>query len=170
MKKERKHYTAEEKVAILRRHLLDKVPVSDLCEELVGRRCSTAGKRSSSRTEGLLFRLRSVPIARWRRNRNGLSSWRRRSRPRLRARVSTLILGRPNRSGAKSSVFFKSEPLEFLPQWPALVCGPRPSQHRTSFIIFYSSTRMRGTTLEMSRTPPEMPPLGPRELLNRSRG
>lgn len=31
--KERKHYTAEEKVAILRRHLLDKVPVSDLCEE-----------------------------------------------------------------------------------------------------------------------------------------
>jgi transposase-like protein len=34
MKKERKHYTAEEKMAILRRHLLDKVPVSDLCEEL----------------------------------------------------------------------------------------------------------------------------------------
>jgi transposase len=34
MRKERKHYTAEQKVAILRRHLLDKVPVSDLCEEL----------------------------------------------------------------------------------------------------------------------------------------
>jgi transposase len=34
MRKERKHYTAEEKVAILRRHFLDKVPVSDLCEEL----------------------------------------------------------------------------------------------------------------------------------------
>src|ERR1700675_1450530 len=34
MRKERKHYTSEEKVAILRRHLLDKVPVSDLCEEL----------------------------------------------------------------------------------------------------------------------------------------
>ena len=33
MRKERKHYTAEEKVAILRRHLLDNVPVSDLCEE-----------------------------------------------------------------------------------------------------------------------------------------
>ena len=32
MRKERKHYTGEEKVAILRRHLLDKVP--DLCEEL----------------------------------------------------------------------------------------------------------------------------------------
>ena len=34
MRKERKNYSAEEKVAILRRHLLDKVPVSDLCEEL----------------------------------------------------------------------------------------------------------------------------------------
>jgi transposase len=33
MRKERKHHTAEEKVVILRRHLLDKVPVSDLCEE-----------------------------------------------------------------------------------------------------------------------------------------
>jgi len=33
MRKERKHYTAEEKVAILRRHFLDKVPVSDLCEQ-----------------------------------------------------------------------------------------------------------------------------------------
>ena|ERR1700757_3028050 len=34
MRKERKHYAAEEKVAILRRHLLEKVPVSDLCEGL----------------------------------------------------------------------------------------------------------------------------------------
>ncbi len=34
MRRERKHYSAEEKVVILRRHLLDKVPVSDLCEEL----------------------------------------------------------------------------------------------------------------------------------------
>jgi len=33
MRKERKHFSGEEKVAILRRHLLDKVPVSDLCEE-----------------------------------------------------------------------------------------------------------------------------------------
>ena len=33
MRKERKHYTAEEKVAIPRRHLLDQVPVSELCEE-----------------------------------------------------------------------------------------------------------------------------------------
>jgi transposase-like protein len=33
MKKERKHYTAEEKVAILRRHLLEQEPISKLCEE-----------------------------------------------------------------------------------------------------------------------------------------
>lgn len=33
MRKERKNYTAEEKVAILRQHLLDGVPVSDLCEK-----------------------------------------------------------------------------------------------------------------------------------------
>jgi len=29
MRKERKHYTAEEKVTILRKHLLDKIPVPD---------------------------------------------------------------------------------------------------------------------------------------------
>src|SRR5580704_10971751 len=34
MRKERKHFTPEEKVAILRRHLVDKTPVSELCEEL----------------------------------------------------------------------------------------------------------------------------------------
>jgi transposase len=34
MRKERKHFTPEEKVAILRRHLVDQVPVSELCEEL----------------------------------------------------------------------------------------------------------------------------------------
>jgi transposase len=30
----RKYFTPEEKVAIVRRHLLDSVPVSELCEEL----------------------------------------------------------------------------------------------------------------------------------------
>jgi len=34
VKKSRKHYTAEEKVAILRRHLLEEEPVSKLCDEL----------------------------------------------------------------------------------------------------------------------------------------
>src|SRR6516225_6911845 len=34
MKKQRKHYMPEEKVAILRRHLLEKEPISNLCDEL----------------------------------------------------------------------------------------------------------------------------------------
>ena len=34
MKRSRKNYTPQEKVSILRRHLLDHVPVSDLCDEL----------------------------------------------------------------------------------------------------------------------------------------
>ena len=33
MRKERKNYTAEEKVAILRRHLVEKEPISRLCDE-----------------------------------------------------------------------------------------------------------------------------------------
>jgi len=33
MSNERKHHTAEEKVAILRRHLIEKVPISTLCDE-----------------------------------------------------------------------------------------------------------------------------------------
>ncbi len=34
MKKTRNNYTAEEKVAILRRHLLDHEPISQVCDEL----------------------------------------------------------------------------------------------------------------------------------------
>ncbi len=34
MKKGRKHYTAEEKVGILRRHLVEKEPISEVCEGL----------------------------------------------------------------------------------------------------------------------------------------
>ena len=34
MKKQQKHYTPEEKVAILRQHLLKKEPISTLCDEL----------------------------------------------------------------------------------------------------------------------------------------
>jgi transposase-like protein len=30
----RRHFTAQEKVAILRRHLLEKTPISDLCDQL----------------------------------------------------------------------------------------------------------------------------------------
>src|SRR5262245_41809022 len=34
MTKARRHFTAPEKVAVLRRHLLEKRPVSDLCDQL----------------------------------------------------------------------------------------------------------------------------------------
>ena len=34
MGKKRKNYSPEEKVAILKRHLVEKVPISDLCDEL----------------------------------------------------------------------------------------------------------------------------------------
>ena len=34
MNKPRRHFLGAEKVAILKRHLVDKVPVSDLCDEL----------------------------------------------------------------------------------------------------------------------------------------
>lgn len=33
MKKRRKYYSSEEKVTILKRHLVDKVKISDLCDE-----------------------------------------------------------------------------------------------------------------------------------------
>src|SRR5208282_1485968 len=34
MSTQRRHFPDHEKVAILKRHLIDKVPVSDLCDEL----------------------------------------------------------------------------------------------------------------------------------------
>src|ERR1700682_5758753 len=34
MNKQRRHFLGAEKVPILKRHLVDKVPISDLCEEL----------------------------------------------------------------------------------------------------------------------------------------
>jgi transposase len=33
MTRQRRHFTAQHKVAVLREHFLDKVPVSDLCEK-----------------------------------------------------------------------------------------------------------------------------------------
>jgi transposase-like protein len=34
MNKPRRHFSPQEKVAILKRHLLEKTPISDLCDEL----------------------------------------------------------------------------------------------------------------------------------------
>ena len=33
MRKKRKNYTSQEKVIILKRHLIDRIPISDLCDE-----------------------------------------------------------------------------------------------------------------------------------------
>jgi len=33
MRKKRKNYTGQEKVLIIKRHLVDQVPISDLCDE-----------------------------------------------------------------------------------------------------------------------------------------
>jgi transposase len=86
MRKERKHYTAKEKVAILRRHLLDQVPVSDLCEEngLQPTVFYRWQKEFFENGEGAVRR-RNVPPDRPRRNRSGSSSWRRKSRPRTKS-------------------------------------------------------------------------------------
>jgi transposase len=34
VRKQRRHFPGTEKVAILKRHLIDKIPISDLCDEL----------------------------------------------------------------------------------------------------------------------------------------
>ena len=86
MRKERKHYSAEEKVAILRRHLLDKVPVSDLCEEL-GLQPTVFYRWQKELFENGAagFQSQERPTTKWRRSRNGSSFWRRRCRPRTRS-------------------------------------------------------------------------------------
>jgi len=51
MSNERKHHTPEEKVAILRQHLIDRVPVCTLCDEHRSTpRFSTGGSSSFLRT------------------------------------------------------------------------------------------------------------------------
>jgi len=85
MRKERKHYTAEEKVAILRRHLLDKVPISDLCEESGLQPTVFYRWQKEFFENGASAFRRNVPPVRSRRSRSGSSSWRRKSRPRTKS-------------------------------------------------------------------------------------
>ena len=62
MKKQRKHYTPEKKVAILRRHLLEQVPIrSCVTNRDSSPRSSTAGRRSSSATARLPFSRKRGP-------------------------------------------------------------------------------------------------------------
>ncbi len=86
MRKERKHYTAEEKVAVLRRHLLDKVPVSDLCEELsLKPTVFYRWQKEFFENGAAAFQAQERPHRQVERSRNGLSSWRRRCRPRMKS-------------------------------------------------------------------------------------
>src|SRR5205823_12008685 len=53
-KKQRKQYTPEEKLAIVRQQLLEKEPISKVCDDVgLRRQSSTVGRRNCSRT-GLL--------------------------------------------------------------------------------------------------------------------
>ncbi len=53
MRKKRHNYTPEEKVSILKRHLVEQIAVSDLCDEyqLAAERSSTSGRSSFLKTE-----------------------------------------------------------------------------------------------------------------------
>src|ERR1700676_1368314 len=83
MKKQRKHYTPEEKVAILRRHLLEQVPISELCDKQDSSpRPSTVGRRRSSKTGQLPFSRKRGPTTQP--SRSESHTWRGRSRPRTR--------------------------------------------------------------------------------------
>jgi hypothetical protein len=51
MRKKRHNYTPEEKVIILKRHLIERVPISDLCDDITfSRRSFTSGNSSSLKT------------------------------------------------------------------------------------------------------------------------
>ena len=83
MKKERKHYEPEEKVAILRRHLLEKEPISKLCDEL------SLQPTVFYRWQKEFFENGPLPSSRRRDRttqptRSESRTWRRRSRPRTR--------------------------------------------------------------------------------------
>ncbi len=83
MKKQRKHYTAEEKVAILRRRLLDQVPISSLCDELgLQPTVFYRWQKEFFENGGLPFSRKRGPTIQP--SRSGSPIWRRRSRPRTR--------------------------------------------------------------------------------------
>jgi transposase-like protein len=56
MSKKRNHYSPEEKVLILKKQLVEKVPVSDICDAYdYTRRNFIVGRRNFSRTEPRRF-------------------------------------------------------------------------------------------------------------------
>ena len=84
MRTQRKHCTAKGQVVILRRHFLEKVRVSDLCEDLhLQPTVLYLGKRIYSRTEQPPFSPIIAPSASCRRGRKGSNSCRKKSRPKM---------------------------------------------------------------------------------------
>jgi transposase len=82
MKKQRKHYTPEEKVAILRRHLLEQVPISELCDKHGLQPTVFYRWQKEFFENGAASRKRGSTIQP---SRSGSPTWRRRSRRRTRA-------------------------------------------------------------------------------------
>jgi len=79
-------YTAEEKIAVLRRHVLDKVPVSDLCEELSFRPTVFYRWQEEFFENGAAaFQAQERPHRQLEESRNGLRSWRIKYRPRMKS-------------------------------------------------------------------------------------
>jgi transposase len=84
MKKQRKHYTPEEKVAILRRHLLEQVPVPELCDRQgLQPALFYHWQKEFFENGAAAFQKRGDPPIP--RSRSESIIWRRRSRPRTRS-------------------------------------------------------------------------------------
>ena len=83
MKKQRKHYTPDEKVAILRRHLLEQVPISELCDKH-GLQPTVFYRWQKEFFENGRLRFSRKPDRTIQPSRSGSTTWRRRSRPRTR--------------------------------------------------------------------------------------
>ena len=82
MKKSRKHYSPAEKVAVLRRHLLEKEPISKLCDELgLQPTVFYRWQKEFFENGAAAFEQRARPNHS---TRSGSDTWRRRSRPRTR--------------------------------------------------------------------------------------
>jgi transposase-like protein len=84
MKKQRKHYTPEEKVAILRRHLLEQVPISELCDKQ-GLQPTVFYRWQKEFFENGAAAFQQKPGPTIQPSRNGSTTWRRRSRLKMRS-------------------------------------------------------------------------------------
>ena len=87
MRKQRKHYTAEEKVAILRRYLVDREPVSKLCDELALQpTVFYRWQKEFFENGAAAFQTKTAAVANP--SRNASRGWRRKSEPRTKCSPS----------------------------------------------------------------------------------